>query len=892
MARGSLPPGVSPPPVTLSIAEHNKLAAALGPTARGSLPLGQQPLAPTMPIKEWNEIAAKAGPRPRGSVPLATEYNAALLKNNPQPTVEPTVEPNILADVATPIHITAAPVHKLDPLPNILHNYPSYTYGISLHVLSADEYNKTIEMQSYVPKHVLIASAGRRDNIGGTFPRSEFFNEDFYFTNLNMTTVIGLNARSRATNAITLNFSINEPYGITLLNRIIDVAHSLSAANYIDMPYLLQIDFFGINDAGEIIGIIPGITKYIPIQLIKMDIKTGINGTEYAIQAVPFNHSAYDISTISTPANFEVTASSVQSFFDSSVLEIDAMQLYDKQRAEQTASIERAQQFENNALSVRGPNFNPAHTPILNTKVASTRPTILLSSDPVEKIKSYTGAINAHQFKIGKQYGTVVDTYTFEIHDEIKAGNAGSFSLKAKNLDVRNTAMANENTANTNRQSNADISIKQGNFASDAKVFSINTGTSIDVVINYVMKSSNFIQSQMKVPEDPNSDISAFEANKIKNSDTTPLRWFKIIPQITLGKYDTKQHKWARIINYKIIPYDVYNTKTDEAPQGTTASPAKVYNYYHTGKNTDILNLDIEFNCMYYTAITAYKSNASQATSVADDKFNDALITPSAGSNPNAVMPMRKKYEIAITKASSGAGITTPTDIAVQDTEQSLLPDASADMLQIKLKIIGDPLFIKQDDLFYAPRMTTAPVQVDATGDDNRLTANGSFTTDTGEVYVQVSFRSPSDIDDVTGMMKYDPNYQESVFSGMYRVVTVDNSFTGGQFTQTLDLVRLHRQEKYDYTTKGAKINQKSQDENRVAVANQTTNTAAVVTVTNSSNTSEADATAANSNPIVDTPVNKVASDQQKLMALTRAEKIAAIAKKYNANVIITPLKL
>ena len=199
----------------------------------------------------------------KSGIELKKTYEASLNKA--------TVESDALADSPT-IQIADAPIHALNPLPNPLHAYPSYTYGISLHALSAIEYNDVVKSpKSYRPKHVLIASAGRRDNIGGTFPRSEFFNEDFYFTNLNMTTVIGLNARSRATNAITVNFSINEPYGITLLNRIIDVADSLSTANYIDMPYLLQIDFFGINDAGEIVGIIPGHTKYIPIKLIKME---------------------------------------------------------------------------------------------------------------------------------------------------------------------------------------------------------------------------------------------------------------------------------------------------------------------------------------------------------------------------------------------------------------------------------------------------------------------------------------------------------------------------------------------------------------------------------------------------------------------------------------------
>lgn len=752
---------------------------------------------------------------------IATTYAASVIKEKSAVTIESSSSSDAttaLKDVDT---------RKIKLLDNVLHAYPSYTYGISLHLLSAKEYNEVVKTQSYIPKHVLIASAGRRDDIGGTFPRSEFFNEDFYFTNLNMTTVIGMNAQSRATNAITVDFSINEPYGITLLNRIIDAAHKLEAANYIDMPYLLQIDFYGINDAGELIGIIPNQTKYIPIKLIKMDIKTSVTGAEYQISAVPFNHSAYDLSTISNPIDVSVTASSVQSFFEELVTDkkivIDNM----NERAE-----------EENRLSQSS-----------------------LPVTQVDKVRSYTSAINAYHTNIGATHKTTgIDTYTFEFHKDIL--EAGSFSLTAKNLDIRNTSMANEVTAPTTRQSNAGVNIKLSNFSPDAQTFAINAGTSIDMVLNYVMKSSNFIQFQLKSPEDANNNVSDF--SKARKNDQ-PLQWYKIIPQITLGAYDQVHGTWARTIHYKVIPYIIYNVKTDEAPQGVTETPLKAYNYYHTGNNADILDLAIDFNFMYYTAITSYRNNASKATSVVDDGLS-CLAYPISSSDPSVATPLRKKFVVTNVAADSGGGVITAADVTARDTEQALLPNAGADMLNVKLKIIGDPLFIKQDDIFYAPLMTRKGIQVDGDKDD-RLTANGSIITDTGEVYVQILFRSPSDIDDITGMMKYDPKYQESVFSGMYRVLTVANSFAGGQFTQTLDLVRLPRQSKHDYTARTQK--EQNADRAEYIAAHPFAENAAPLAVNTSS-----DVVAANSTPAVDTPVNKVDPAQQKLMAMTHVPPV------------------
>ena len=70
-------------------------------------------------------------------------------------------------------------------LPNVLHQYASYTYGLSLHLLTADEFNKIVDKGEYTPTKVLIASAGRYNNTPGPtqFTRSPYFKEDFYFDN-------------------------------------------------------------------------------------------------------------------------------------------------------------------------------------------------------------------------------------------------------------------------------------------------------------------------------------------------------------------------------------------------------------------------------------------------------------------------------------------------------------------------------------------------------------------------------------------------------------------------------------------------------------------------------------------------------------------------------------
>ena len=253
------------------------------------------------------------------------------------------------------------------------------------------------------------------------------------------------------------------------------------------------------------------------------------------------------------------------------------------------------------------------------------------------------------------------------------------------------------------------------------------------------------------------------------------------------------------------------------APQGQWTDPLKVYNYIYTGENVDILDFNIEFNALYYTAATAYRGYMSATTGMPIDEENKIKNPDTYDGIPNAsnaIMPLKEKPQTLDARARATGGTDTPAGAAAVDTEQSLYTTAGADMLQAALKIIGDPMYIKQDDVFYPPDIfgsTLGPVN-NSSG-DSRLIANGSLRMDNREVYIQINYKTPSDIDESTGLMKFDNNYLQSLFSGMYRVLQVDSTFSGGQFIQTLQTVRLHRQTSLDNGGKTAgPVNQRNID--------------------------------------------------------------------------------
>ena len=178
---------------------------------------------------------------------------------------------------------------------NILHNYESYTYRITLYMLTKDELSTAVtKPREFKPKHVLISSGGSYSGTDSGPARVEDFQEDFYFDDLDVQTVVGLNSRSKASNAIDINFSIVEPYGLTLLDRLMSATQTIGKANnYIEQPYLLEIDFLGNPTGNNPNTFIDNTRKRIPIKIMEMQIKPGAGGSVYKCRAVPFNHTAF-----------------------------------------------------------------------------------------------------------------------------------------------------------------------------------------------------------------------------------------------------------------------------------------------------------------------------------------------------------------------------------------------------------------------------------------------------------------------------------------------------------------------------------------------------------------------------------------------------------------------
>jgi hypothetical protein len=244
---------------------------------------------------------------------------------------------------------------------------------------------------------------------------------------------------------------------------------------------------------------------------------------------------------------------------------------------------------------------------------------------------------------------------------------------------------------------------------------------------------------------------------------------------------------------------------------------SKYYNYIYTGLNTDIIDLKINFDSTYYTAILAFTGAKAAEESTEDTESeieNNNAVGPAArvALNPaiftkmfpqlasiSTVTPLQYKFVVDDINITGGPGNLRdrPAAQVAADVLKSIYTAQSQEMLSLQLTIVGDPTLIKQDDWLYVP---------DPSGDSDFSNWNistdeyarlyGHIPMDRGEVVVRVIVNSPVDMDldhedGDQGLAYPQPKYTQSLFSGQYKILTITNKFASGKFEQVLNLVRI-----------------------------------------------------------------------------------------------------
>ena len=664
---------------------------------------------------------------------------------------------------------------------NPLLEYDSYTYCLSLHLMGIQNYNNLISRDSslqkkYVPQNVLISSAGR---YGATFRRDPAFEEDFYFENLKVKTIVNTTSRNRNSNLIECSFTIIEPLGFTLINRMLEAANRVNpgTGSYIHMPYMLQIDFFGSVDGGPP-GPLKEHSKFIPIRITNIKSKLTSKGTEYQIDAVPFNHQAFNQINVSLPVS-----TTVSQIFGGPA-EVSASDNEFSSKLASRANLER----QITSLSTESRQFAASFDPFDASVAADTRARISDLTSQLNNeyssfgITGFCAAINSYfsSLKAQKQISIV---NTVRVVFDAKIGNS---KLYTGLVNAAGAPASGTSTAAQRSQIQAASGAAKGGLRFDGATVNIPAGTTIDRMIDWAVRNSEYISEQLKDPTITKQQRDSIQSGGNPNTITW-LRWFRIIPSISIRDYDPTQNRYSMDIIFYVKPYNL-SAKHPFYPKGRVPGFVKKYDYIFTGKNKDVIDLQIDFNTLYLVEMSTNRTKSTQAQT-------GIPIRPNADAYPNPNTEERPQENVAPTSialvsdnvaTTMRAGGLPQASADAGDLQRSLMLGAKGDMITLNLKIVGDPQFIKQDDLFMGQGLG-AP-----SGQFLNNSSGSSLYMDGGELYVFVNFQSPVDYDETKGIADVTASrYRYSEFSGVYKIITVENSFSNGKFEQSLNLAKL-----------------------------------------------------------------------------------------------------
>jgi methyl-accepting chemotaxis protein len=328
----------------------------------------------------------------------------------------------------------------------------------------------------------------------------------------------------------------------------------------------------------------------------------------------------------------------------------------------------------------------------------------------------------------------------------------------------------NEDTGEINRTANT-ISATQ-------RQFSFPANTKVTKIIEEVILASEYGQTLN---------------NRV--DDQGMVEWFTIDPQLYIigDARDVASGGMAKIYVYRVLPMKVHSSQfaPPTAPGAGYSKIAnqvyKVYNYIYTGKNKNILDFDIEFNMAFVDTVNQGVNNADtgrgQITEPDVDRVEQA--TAGTGNADAGTTRISTSSEYGSANAVGGVEVETAPIRNARQFHDAIL-NGQGDMVQLTMTILGDPYFLSDTGM----GNYTADL-----GPYTTVTADGTMDFQRTEIDIAVNFRTPLDYGSDGFIEMLDDTIPVSPFSGLYKVVSVRNTFQGGEFRQELELVRRRNQD-------------------------------------------------------------------------------------------------
>jgi hypothetical protein len=651
-------------------------------------------------------------------------------------------------------------------LNNPLGSLASYTYQLTLYMMSPDAYDAFITSgrrnvnvfreQGFVDS--FTGTAEQRANAslddrgvfivaqsGGsnTAERTPEFKYDYYIDDLSFKHLVNAKETSSPTGNINFDFKIVEPYGfslITNLKKAQERIRSTSTNNPTKQFFMLGIRFYGWDQSGR-----------------------QVTGSEVV------NGNPLDFNASGNGAIFETFYDLVVS---SIKFKIDGKATTYQFKAELTSpsySVNLRKGMINSSMEASGSTVREMLSgpkgliTKLNEEQANLKKNNTIGIPTVYKIKWIADA---------EQMATASVVSATRTNKATQPGNS-----------AKNTTEVNESVDITSAPNNTQEKLSFSNVP-------------ITQAIDQIIARSKYIEDAMvKNYEDKNEANPETESFPSKSSPNSPFKWFRITPEISNIKWDEKIKDWAFTITYRIETYLVPLIDNPYVQNNVRYyGPHKRYNYWYTGQNSEIISYEQQLNNAYFVNVLG---GDPKNTAVADsgNKEGNASSVPGQGAAVLVNTPA------AGDKTADGG---TPASAAVNSVRTSLYDPGS--FATAKISILGDPDYLMQE------------VATGSTGLNNaysRFYNDGRFNINPtgGQVFIEIDFKEGVDysptaftdslpgvnalqssagtlaINDSILFWDYSPEAKKIIKGISYELLSVVNNFRNGAFTQTLSAV-------------------------------------------------------------------------------------------------------
>ena len=684
---------------------------------------------------------------------------------------------------------------------NVLKTFASFNYNITLACLTTNEINFPESTYRVGPPEVTVLRSGG-EGIGSSKALTAFETSDakleYFIDEVEMKSIIAPTTQTRTANATTFSFKVHEPYSMGLfLQSMMMAALQAGHRDYQKAPYALIIEFKGFDDNGNLVNGGALSRRVFPIKISKVDFDVNAGGSAYNISAYAWNETALSNITQYTKTDISITGDSVLELLQKGPNSL-TNELNNRIRtvAEGQTTVTNKDEyfimFPEELKSSLGidslQNSGPAQTAAMTLEEFYRKSSGLTN---------FNNLPDVGQQKVEEEFNTFKELYITNNNISSSVRRFAEDGALANNIASATIAQSMATGGAVPFGQEAYVKDENGNFKSDEititpdfRTLIFPTGTSIEQIIEEVLMISSYAKNSA--------------TQFIPDADGM-IDWFRIHTQTFLIPDEAVRQATGenpKVFIYAVVPYKVHSSVFSNSSQPSVGivkrkeQAAKSYDYIYTGKNDDIIDFEINFNNSFYTALSANINGGGDSRMAARDganASNQENYTPAAGNTEGSGYSDPATLEDAKAPGTGGGGGAAIQSPAVQVARMfnEAIVNNETDMISMELTVLGDPYYLADSGVgnYSSPAAARG------------YTGDGSMDYQRSEVEVLVNFRTPVDYDDETGGVNFPSTSGKPIgeFSGLYKVLTVDNSFSSGKFVQVLKLLRRTKTRRCDH---------------------------------------------------------------------------------------------